>query len=337
MADAGASAAIYGLAGPELTTSERAFFRDAAPWGFILFARNVATPDQLRRLTGALREATGRAAPILVDQEGGRVARLRPPHWRAWPPVARYFQGSEPGEGAERLGLHYRLIAADLAAVGIDVNCAPLLDIPAPDAHPVISERALGTEAGAVAARGRVACDALTAGGLLPVVKHLPGHGRARADSHERLPVVETALEDLAAVDFAPFCALSDQPLGMTAHVLYSALDADAPATLSPGVIGVIRGQIGFDGLLMTDDLSMAALDGPMRLRGERALAAGCDILLHCNGDMAEMTAVAAAAPRLAGRSAERAARAEAARRSPEPADLEALEARYRALEGEAA
>lgn len=325
-------AAIFGLAGTELGAEEAAFLRDADPWGAILFARNVATPAQLRRLTGALREALGRDAPVLIDQEGGRVARLRPPHWRGWAPVA-----ADAAAGEEALALRYRLIAAELRAVGIDVNCMPLLDLAVPGADPIIGDRALGGDAATVAARGRAVCDALLAGGVLPVIKHLPGHGRAPCDSHLALPVVDVPREVLETTDFAPFRALADQALGMTAHVVYAALDPDRPATTSPACIAAIRRGIGFDGLLMSDDLSMAALAGPMRARARDALAAGCDMLLHCNADRAEMETVAAEAPMLDAAPARRAARAEATRRAPAPFDAEAAVARHAALTGVAA
>ena len=325
-------AAILGLSGRGLDAAERAFLRDADPWGLILFGRNVADPGQVARLVAEARDALGRAAPVLIDQEGGRVARLTPPHWRAWPSVA-----ADAARGPEALTLRYRLIAAELHALGIDVDCMPLLDLPAPGADPIIGDRALGAEPETVAARGRAVCAGLLAGGVLPVIKHLPGHGRAPADSHAALPVVGADRATLAATDFAAFRALADQPLGMTAHVLYTALDPDRPATLSPACIAAIRREIGFEGLLMSDDLSMGALDGPMGPRAAAALAAGCDVVLHCNGDRGEAEAVLAETPALAGRAAERAAAAEAARRPPAPDDLAALATRYAALAGIAA
>lgn len=329
-----ARAAIYGIAGTVLSADERAFLAEADPWGFILFARNVESPDQLARLTGDLRATVGWQAPILIDQEGGRVARMRAPHWREWPPVRDDCRAGPDALGVlERLSLRYRLIAAELHAVGIDVNCVPLLDLPQLDAHPIIGNRALGETPDEVALRARECCEALLSGGVLPVIKHLPGHGRALHDSHEALPTVTVPRAELRH-DLTPFRALRDQVLGMTAHVVYSAIDPERPATLSPAAIGVIRDEIGFHGLLMTDDLSMKALSGPMRSRAEASLAAGCDVALHCNGDMAEMQAVAEAAPELAGPSADRAVRAEAARRSPEPFDIAAADARYAELAG---
>ena len=331
----GARAVIFGLAGPELTPAERAFFAEAAPWGFIVFARNIDSPRQVARLTADLRDAVGRDAPVLIDQEGGRVQRLRPPHWRQWQPVMRLFDGADEAKALEATRLRYRIIAVELAALGIDVDCMPLLDVPAPGAHDVIGERALGRDAADVARRGRAVCEGLRAGGVLPVIKHLPGHGRAGADSHLELPRVATPLEELQAVDFAAFRPLAHEALGMTAHVVYEAIDPERCATLSPAVIRAIRQDIGFDGLLMTDDLSMKALSGTMASRTSDSLAAGCDLILHCNGDMAEMAEIAANTPLLAGRARERAARAEAQRGTREPLDLPAAEARYSELTGE--
>jgi len=331
----GTRAAIFGLTGPAPSAAERAFFAEAAPWGFILFARNVESPAQVTHLTAELRDAVGRDAPILIDQEGGRVARLRPPHWRQWQPVMRLFDGADEESALEATRLRYRIIAEELSALGIDVDCMPLLDVPAPGAHDVIGERALGREAEAVARRGRAVCEGLRAGGVLPVIKHLPGHGRAGTDSHLELPRVATPLTELNAVDFAAFQPLAGESLGMTAHVVYEAMDRERCATLSPIVIGAIRNAIGFDGLLMTDDLSMQALSGPMAARTRDALAAGCDVILHCNGEMAEMAEIAAHAPLLEGDALRRAARAEAERGDREPVDLPAACARYSELTGE--
>jgi beta-N-acetylhexosaminidase len=326
-------ACILGCSGPMLTPAERAFFADARPWGFILFARNVETPEQLRALTAALRDAVGRdEAPILVDQEGGRVQRLRPPHWPAYPPARAYSALGRPE--IARLGA--RLMAHDLAAVGIDGDCLPVLDVPAPDGHEVIGDRAYAETSDGVAVLGRAAAEGLIAGGVLPVVKHIPGHGRARADSHQALPVVESPWDELDGRDFAPFRALSDMPMAMTAHVVYAAIDPRRPATLSPTVIRrAVREAIGFDGLLITDDISMGALSGGFRERAETARAAGCDVVLHCNGDMAEMQAVAAGAGVLTGQ-AQRRARATLARRprTPEPFDVAEGRARFAAAFG---
>lgn len=330
-----ARAVIFGLAGPELTAGEHDFFAEADPWGFILFGRNVREPEQVRRLVAALREAVGRQAPVLIDQEGGRVARLGPPHWRRWAPVRRLFDGPDKAAALEAVWLRYRLIAHELAALGIDVNCAPLLDVPAPEGHGIIGDRALGETPDAVARGGRAVCEGLRAGGVLPVIKHLPGHGRAPVDSHVALPLVTAPREALERVDFAAFRPLSGEALGMTAHVVYAAIDRAQCATLSAEVVRVIRHDIGFGGLLMTDDLSMRALDGPMAERARTALAAGCDVILHCNGDMAEMREIAAVVPQLSGAAAQRAARAEAERGWAQPFDPSAAEARYAELTGE--
>jgi len=323
-------ACILGCSGPVLTATEKAFFADARPWGFILFARNVETPEQVVALTASLREAAGREdAPVLVDQEGGRVRRLRPPHWPSYP-AARAYGELPVADRREIARLGGRLMAHDLAAVGIDTDCLPVLDVPAPDGHEVIGDRAYADTPDEVAALGRAAAEGLMAGGVLPVVKHMPGHGRARADSHHALPVVDAPLDELEARDFAPFRALADLPMAMSAHVVYAAIDPERPATTSPVVIGdVIRGRIGFDGLLMTDDLSMQALAGGFRERAETARAAGCDLVLHCNGDMAEMRAAAEGAGRLDGEAARRAAAALARRSTPEPFEVAEGRARF--------
>ena len=325
-----AGAAIFGLAGAALAPAEAAFFRAADPWGFILFARNVETPDQLRRLTDALRACVGRDAPILIDQEGGRVQRLRAPHWREW--LAPLDQATVAGAGAARsFWLRYRLIAAELSAAGIDVNCAPTCDIAGPRTHPFLHNRCLGSDPAQVIANARASAEGLLAGGVLPVIKHMPGHGRAEADSHLNLPVVDAAPDDLMRNDFAPFAALVDLPLGMTAHIRFPALD-DAPATQSAIVIEMIRDRIGFQGLLMTDDIAMQALSGPVAERTEKSLAAGCDLVLHCNGDLPEMEAVATAAGTLNIAAATRADAALARRVAPAPVDIAALEAEFETL-----
>lgn len=327
-AEVSVTSAIYGCAGPELSADEKAFFSDARPWGFILFARNIVSSDQLRHLTAALREAAGHDAPILIDQEGGRVQRLRPPHWRSWPAGRRYGElyerNAETGLQAAHLGA--RLIAAELRSAGITVDCLPVLDVPVPGAHDVIGDRAYALEPGPVAALGLAAAEGLLAGGVLPVIKHIPGHGRAGVDSHERLPVVDASLDELDT-DFAPFRALRSMPLAMTAHVVYTALDPENPATTSAAIIrDTIRGRIGFEGLLMSDDLSMKALAGNFGERTKAALAAGCDLVLHCNGDMAEMVAVAAEAAILDGEPLARSVAA-LARANPPAALLDADEA----------
>ncbi|HUK60396.1 MAG TPA: beta-N-acetylhexosaminidase [Stellaceae bacterium] len=325
-------AAIFGCAGTVLTPDERAFFRDADPVGFILFARNCATPDQLRGLVAELRAAIARDdAPVLIDQEGGRVARLGPPHWRAYPSARRI---AAAGEEAARLGA--RLTADDLAALGITVDCLPVLDLPAADADPIIGDRAYGERPDTVIAMGRAVCEGLLAGGVLPVMKHIPGHGRATVDSHRALPRVEAPLAALAARDFLPFRALAQMPWAMTAHVVYGAIDPDDPATVSaPLIAGTIRGRIGFDGFLVSDDLSMAALAGTIGARASRALAAGCDVVLHCNGHMDEMTDVAASARPLAEAGRRRLDSGEALRKAHlAPFDRREGELRFAALMG---
>jgi beta-N-acetylhexosaminidase len=327
------SAVIFGCAGPVLSEVERDFFRANDPLGFILFQRNCASPAQVRGLVAALRQAVGRAdAPVLIDQEGGRVARLKPPHWPAYPaPAALAALGDERAREAVRSGA--RLIADDLAALGITVDCLPVLDLPVAGADAVIGDRAYGDSADKVATLGRAACEGLLAGSVLPVIKHIPGHGRATVDTHHLLPRVETPRDVLEASDFAPFRALADMPLAMTAHIVYTAVDAVNPATLSRRVIDdVIRASIGFDGLLLTDDLSMRALGGDLGERAAGALAAGCDVVLHCNGDMAEMAQVANAVAPLTPLARARIDRAEARRTAPEPIDRMRLEARFRAL-----
>jgi beta-N-acetylhexosaminidase len=317
---------ICGLKGLFLDADERAFLRDAAPWGVILFRRNVDTREQLARLTAELRDALGRHAPVLVDQEGGRVQRLNTPNWRAYPSAARFEQAGADTARAERLAwLGARLMAHDLREVGIDVDCLPVLDVPAEGSHAVISDRAYGRDPARAAKIGRAAAEGLMAGGVAPVMKHIPGHGRARADSHLELPVVDARREELEAVDFPPFGANADLPMAMSAHVVYTAIDPGAPGTLSKTVVSeIIRGLIGFDGLLMTDDLSMKALTGGFRERAERAIAAGCDVVLHCNGELSESGPVAEGAPALSGKALERAEKALACVRDVEPFDLAA-------------
>jgi beta-N-acetylhexosaminidase len=328
-----ARAFITGLSGPDISADERAFLRAAAPWGLILFKRNVRSPRQVMGLVGEFRSVIGRAdAPVLIDQEGGRVQRLGPPHWPAYPPGAAYGRlfDRDPALGLAAARLGGRLIAADLAALGITIDCLPVADLPVAGANAVIGDRAFGTTPAKVAALAGAIAQGLMDGGVLPVLKHLPGHGRATADSHLRLPVVDTDRATLESTDFAAFRPLSGLVLGMTAHVVFTAIDRALPATTSPTIIGqVIRGFIGFDGVLMTDDLSMGALSGTLGERTRTALAAGCDMALHCNGTLREMEAVAAAAPELGGRAAERAAAALAARRAPAPLDLAAARAEF--------
>ena len=328
------TAAIFGCSGPNLTPAERAFFAEVRPWGFILFGRNVESPDQLRGLTAALRETVGRVdAPILIDQEGGRVQRLGPPHWRRFPSGRAYGQleSRDPELRRDIARLGARLLAHDLAAVGVNVDCLPVLDVPDAAAHPVIGDRAYAEDPDEVARLGRAAAEGLLAGGVLPVLKHIPGHGRARVDSHDTLPVVEAGWDELDGRDFAPFRALSDMPMAMTAHVIYADIDRKRPATTSRSVVRTaIRGAIGFSGLLMSDDLSMRALAGGLRERARAARAAGCDMVLHCNGDLAEATEVAAGAGRLEGVAARRADAALARRpKAAEPFDAAAGRARF--------
>ena len=304
-------ACILGCSGTRLNGEERALFETAEPFGFILFARNIENPDQVRALVREMRAIVGRDdALILIDQEGGRVQRLKPPHWPDFPPAALfgeiYAHNKARGLDAARLGA--KLIAAELSELGINVDCLPVADLRLPEGHGIISDRSYGNEPSAVAELASAAADGLMEGGVLPVLKHIPGHGRARADSHEELPVVATSLAELDRTDFEPFRRLAGLPIAMTAHVVYSAIDPDRPATVSPVVIDqIVRGRIGFDGLLLTDDLSMRALTGSLGGRTESAFAAGCDMALHCNGRLEEMREVVAASPVLAGEASRRA------------------------------
>ncbi len=318
------SAFITGVSDVALTAAERAFVREARPWGLILFKRNIETPAQVAALVASFREIVGIEAPVLVDQEGGRVQRIGPPHWPSYPAAAvygaLYERDQTTGIAAARLGA--RLIAHDLQRLGIDVDCLPVADLPVAGADPVIGDRAYGETPAKVATLAKAAAEGLMAGGVLPVLKHLPGHGRAAADSHLKLPVVDAARAELEAFDFAAFRPLVGLPLGMTAHVVFSAYDPVNPATTSVTIVqDVIRDSIGFKGLLMSDDVSMGALSGSLAERTRAALAAGCDIVLHCNGELAEMEAVAGAAPVLAGEAAARAAAALSARVAPDAID----------------
>ena len=311
----GQGAVIFGCAGPRLLPEERTFFRDADPFGFIVFARNIEDPDQLRRLTADLREAVGRDAPVLVDQEGGRVQRLRAPHWREWTPPLDTVDGAGSLEAAERImRLRSAVIGAELRDVGIDANCIPTLDVVRPETHPFLMNRCYGRNPEVVARIGRAVAEGLMAGGVLPVMKHMPGHGLSHVDTHHDLPMVDASHDELIAVDFAPFRALRDLPMAMTAHLVFAALDADRPATQSPAMIRVIREEIGFQGLLMSDDLNMQALSGTLAERTARTIAAGVDVALHCKGDMAEMIAVVGAAGRMGPAALARAEAAVAAR-----------------------
>lgn len=325
-------ATILDAEGLRLTPEEKAFFRDTAPFGFILFARNIESPDQVRALCAEMREAAGHAAMITIDQEGGRVQRLRAPLWREWP--APLDQAEAAGAQAARaMYLRYRLIAAELHALGIDSNCAPLVDVAGPATHPFLRNRCYGADPHTVAHLGRAVADGLLDGGVLPVVKHIPGHGRAEADSHHDLPVVHAVKSELQATDFEPFKALNDLPLGMTAHLVYSAIDPE-PATLSRRMMQVIRDEIGFDGLIMTDDISMKALRGTLPDLSRAALEAGCDVILHCNGTLAERQAVAEAAGEMTEAAQARAIRALTWRKTPDAIDISALSAQLDALMG---
>ncbi|WP_371060337.1 glycoside hydrolase family 3 N-terminal domain-containing protein [Rhodosalinus sp. 5P4] len=329
----GRGAAIFGCAGPHLAPAEARFFREADPFGFILFARNCESPEQIRGLTAALRDAVGRAAPILIDEEGGRVSRLPRGVGRRLPPPLDAVRAAG-GRAADMMRLRYRVIAAELQSLGIDVNCAPLADIATPRTHPFLRDRCHGTTAQEVAANARAVAEGLFAGGVLPVLKHIPGHGRAEADSHLALPRVQEPACTLRETDFAPFAALADLPLGMTAHVVFADLD-ERPATTSPAVIRLIREEIGFGGLLMTDDISMQALEGSVARRAADAIAAGCDVVLHCNGALREMEAVAEAAGTMGEAARARGARALALRRAADaPVDIRALEAKLGAVPG---
>jgi beta-N-acetylhexosaminidase len=326
---------ITGLAGLALTADERAFLRESRPWGLILFKRNIQDRNQVADLVREALHEVGASAPVLIDQEGGRVQRLGPPHWPAYPSGAAYGRiydrDAEAGLAAARLGA--RLIAADLVELGINVDCLPLADVPVSGADNVIGDRAYGETPAKVAALAGAIAEGLAAGGVLPVLKHIPGHGRANADSHQKLPVVHADRATLERTDFAAFRPLKKLPLAMTAHVVFTAFDPVLPATTSATMIGqVIRGFIGFDGLLMSDDVSMGALSGSIAERTRASLKAGCDVVLHCNGKLDEMRAVASEAPELSGEAARRAAAALAVRKSPAAIDLAAARRDFAAM-----
>lgn len=332
-----ARAVIFGCSGPKLLPEEAAFFRDAGPWGFILFARNIKSPEQVTELVDDLRDCVGRpSAPVLIDQEGGRVARLTPPHWRIAPPAEKFGQlyaRQNPVQAIAASRLNGRLLAHELAALGITVDCVPVLDVPAPGGHQIIGDRAFASDPAIVAELGRAMCEGLMAGGVLPVIKHIPGHGRAGADSHLDLPQVSASLDELRRSDFAPFRALRDMPLAMTAHVAYTSIDGATPASHSAKIIReIIRGEIGFDGVLMCDDLGMKALKGDFAERAGKAIAAGCDVLLHCSGEMKEMREVLREAPMLSGQAMVRCAAALAHLQMPDKFDAVAAQARLAAL-----
>jgi beta-N-acetylhexosaminidase len=319
-------AAIYGLEGVALTDEERRFFVDAEPAGFILFRRNCENPDQLLRLTDCLRELGGRDdVPILIDQEGGRVARMRPPEWPAFPPAEKFsnLYRVAPSSAIEAVRSNARALGLMLRSAGINVNALPLLDVRQEGASDIIADRALGSEPMQVAALGRAVLDGMASAGVVGIIKHMPGHGRALVDSHKELPVVSASAEELET-DLEPFERLATAPMGMTAHVVYTAWDGDRPASLSPIVIrDVIRERIGFDGWLMSDDLGMEALKGDFASRAAGVVAAGCDVALHCSGKMDEMVAVASAVPPMSAKGHERLTRAMAATRMElEPLDF---------------
>jgi beta-N-acetylhexosaminidase len=327
---------IAGVAGHSLTGEEKQFFRDHEPWGFILFARNIFDPSQVRALTSEMRAITGREdTPILIDQEGGRVQRLRPPHWASYPTgrALGALHARDPGQGRRAAWLQSRLIALDLERLGINVDCLPVLDVPVAGAHDVIGDRAYSHQPYEVALLARSACEGLMDGGVLPVIKHIPGHGRAFSDSHKELPVVDTNPAILGCTDFYPFMQLADMPLAMTAHVVYSGFDRENPATTSRFMVQtIIRGWLGYDGLLMSDDLSMQALSGDFAHRTQSSFAAGCDVVLHCNGAMNEMREIAAHCPVLADEAERRARHALLRIRPAEPVDEGSLRAEFAEL-----
>ena len=327
---------ITGVSGLELSAEEREFIRTERPWGFILFKRNIDTPEQVTNLVREMRNSMGSPdAPVLIDQEGGRVQRFGPPHWRVYPAGAAFgaLYDIEPELGLAAARLSARLMAADLIDLGVTVDCLPLADVPVAGADAVIGNRAYGTEPRKVAAIARAVTEGLEQGGVLPVLKHIPGHGRATADTHFRLPEVDTPKAELERTDFAAFQPLADLPMAMTAHVVFSALDPVHPATTSATIIEqVIRGVIGFQGLLMSDDVSMNALSGSIAERTRAIVTAGCDMVLHCNGNLDEMRAVARETPELSGMAQERAERALASRKAPQPLDRQAARAELDAL-----
>jgi beta-N-acetylhexosaminidase len=317
-------ATIFAPIGLQLNDWEKAFFRDADPWGFILFARNVETPDQIRSLTADLRACVGRDAPIMIDQEGGRVQRMRAPHWREYlPPLD---QADQAHDVARSFWVRARLIAAELRDVGIDANCGPTCDIASDETHPFLQNRCLGRDPATVIGNARATADGYLAGGVLPILKHLPGHGRTTVDSHLNLPTANATLDEARAWDFEPFHALNDVPLGMSAHIVFPEA-GDSPATQNPTLIGIIRNDIGFDGLLMTDDLSMEALSGTIGERAAASIAAGCDAALHCNGERGDMMVVATAAGTMTPAAQSRADHALTFRHPPQNIDISALEA----------
>jgi beta-N-acetylhexosaminidase len=330
------SAFIIGCECIVLTSDEKDFFQDADPWGFIMFGRNIDTAEQVAALVSSFRECVGRDdAPVLIDQEGGRVQRLKPPEWSSYPSAARFgeIEHRFPGQGCEAAYLGARLIALDLFSLGITIDCLPVLDVPVADTTRAIGDRAYGENAVDVSRLGKAAADGLISGGVSPVVKHMPGHGRAVVDSHLELPRVSATFAELVSHDFSAFKPFADFPLGMTGHVVFEAVDPDNPATLSGEVISsVIRQEIGFQGLLMTDDISMGALQCDMSERASRAIRAGCDVILHCNGVMEEMTCVAANVPILDGKAKQRATEAIRLRTAPDEIDEAEMRKRFSSI-----
>ena len=324
------TAAIFGPEGTVVTDWEKSFFQETQPLGFILFARNIDNPEQLRQLTSDLREAVRWQAPVLIDQEGGRVQRMQAPHWREYLPALDQMQlASDP---VRAQWLRNRLIAAELFDVGIDVNCAPLADLVEDQTHPVLRNRLYGSDIETVVQAARTCAEAFLAGGVLPVLKHIPGYGRASVDSHLSLPRVDAPLSEVKERDFAPFRALNDIRLGMTAHIVLPEIDAENPATTSSSAMKVIREDIGFDGLIMTDDISMEALSGSVQARSSASIKAGCDVVLHCNGKRAEMERVAKAVGSMTPLARQRADAALAQRQTPTPIDISALSEEFEAL-----
>ncbi len=321
------NAAIFGLEGPKLRAGEAAFFRDCHPFGFILFARNVETPEQVKKLCADLRNTIGREALIFVDQEGGRVQRLGPPHWRkaAYAYDFGELYSHDPQSALRAIWLNFRLIAEDLRTVGITANCAPVLDLPVFGADPIISDRAFSRDPDAMIHMAQACISGLAAGGVAAVIKHIPGHGRANVDSHKALPVIDASVEELSKTDFLPFKALNTAPMAMTAHIVLSQIDAKKPVTISKTAFEkIIRGTLGYDGLVMSDDLDMKALDGDLATLTRNCLEAGCDIVLQCNGNLADMVKVAKGLKPLDGDSLRRARLADGATAGYEAFDLEA-------------
>lgn len=331
------TACIFGCETLRLTSAEKQFFKASDPWGFILFARNISTANQVCALTSEIRETVGRDTPILIDQEGGRVQRLRAPEWSEWLAPLDHVDCIPANHAQLSIKLRYRIIAAELHALGIDVNCAPMLDIATSNSHEIIENRCFGRDPNTVTEMGRAAATGLLAGGVLPILKHIPGHGRANMDSHFDLPILDTALSELNTSDFIPFQNLSDLPMAMTAHIVYTDIDPDNCATQSPAVINTIREDIGFEGLIMTDDLSMKALKGSFADRCAASFNAGCDVVLHCNGLLDEMHGVANATPVLSGKTLDRANAALSLRKAPEPFDLLSAKDQFRKLMDKAA